>query len=38
MGHIGRKTLLNAICCNGNAEFGADDISVIAVEKSAFFC
>ena len=36
MGDIGRRTLLNAIRRNRYTEFGADDISVIAVEKSAF--
>ncbi len=36
MGHIGRKTFLNAIRRNRYTEFGADDIYVIAVEKSAF--
>ena len=36
MGHIGRKTFLNAIRRNRYTEFGADDIHVIAVKKSAF--
>ena len=36
MGHIGRKIFMNAIYRNRYTEFGADDISVIAVEKALF--